>query len=402
MATAHQSFACRGYARHAGIGRLNLVLAQCADLYNEELEVWRDTYEATGKSPSAYSRQKALTRRRKSDPVWEQLSVQIARGVLQRADRAKRAFYRRCKAGESPGYPRFKPRHRYRTLETAEATPAMVNARKRGYAVCIKGLPTIRIHPSRELPPSDQLASVRLTFRGRRLQVSLTYAVEKAPLPLSDRMVGLDMGVTQRITDSTGHVTERRDVDADRAEIERKARRLSACHKGSRRWRQRRRILANAHDRIETRRRNEDHRITTELIRTNGLIAVEALNVKAMTTRGGMRKRGLNRAISEQSWGRVHQQLTYKAAWAGRRLIPVNPQYTSQRCSDCGVVVKKPLAQRWHSCACGAEYDRDHNAARNILALALAGGPLPAADLESAEICSTPLASVSRPSQRPC
>jgi len=63
------------------------------------------------------------------------------------------------------------------------------------------------------------------------------------------------------------------------------------------------------------------------------------------------------------------QFCTYKAANAGRQVLFVNPKYTSQVCSGCGAVVKKELSERWHSCACGTELDRDHNAALNILRL---------------------------------
>jgi len=58
---------------------------------------------------------------------------------------------------------------------------------------------------------------------------------------------------------------------------------------------------------------------------------------------------------------------TYKAAWAGRTIVKVDPRYTSQACSGCGTIRKKELSVRWHSCECGCELDRDTNAAVNIL-----------------------------------
>ena len=63
------------------------------------------------------------------------------------------------------------------------------------------------------------------------------------------------------------------------------------------------------------------------------------------------------------------QFCTYKAENAGRTVLLVSPKYTSQVCSGCGTVKKKELSERWHSCVCGTELDRDHNAAVNILAL---------------------------------
>ncbi len=55
-----------------------------------------------------------------------------------------------------------------------------------------------------------------------------------------------------------------------------------------------------------------------------------------------------------------------KAEWAGSRVLFVSPKYTSQMCSGCGAIVKKDLSERWQSCSCGCELDRDHNAAINI------------------------------------
>ena len=382
MPGTFRTYQHRGHVSRRGCDHLNLVLSGCAELYNAELEHWRDSYKKTGKSESLFDRMKAFTITRNADEFWNSLSVRIGRGVLARADRAKQAFYRRVKDGDKPGYPRFKPQHRYRTIQLEQVNPGMVKPDRRGYAVRVKGLPVIRIRTRRELPPSEDLKAIRITFRGRRVSVSLVYAVEVDPLPFSAARVGLDMGVLTRITTSEGEKIERRRVDRD--EIARKQRRLSACKKGSRRFRQRRRILANAHDRARIRDRNECHRITTNFVRRYGLIAVEKLDKKKMTRSGGARKRALNRSIMEQTWGRIVSQLIYKAESAGRELLFVDPRNTSQRCSGCGATVKKGLSVRRHVCECGLDLDRDHNAAINILQKARAGGTLPAAVPETA------------------
>ena len=107
------------------------------------------------------------------------------------------------------------------------------------------------------------------------------------------------------------------------------------------------------------------------------MVAVEKLAVGNMTrsARGSQEapgrnvraKQALNRSILEQSWGRIRQQLAYKAAWAGRRLVEVDPRFTSQDCSTCGKRRSKPDArEHWQCEHCGAEHDRDVNAAVNI------------------------------------
>ena len=80
---------------------------------------------------------------------------------------------------------------------------------------------------------------------------------------------------------------------------------------------------------------------------------------------GAAAKGGLNKSIVDAGWGIFQQFCTYKAENAGRDVLFVNPRYTSQVCSGCGTVKKKELSERWHSCECGTELDRDHNAAHH-------------------------------------
>lgn len=377
-----RTYSQRGYVSRRGCARLNQVLGECAELYNAELELWRKQYQERGEGESLYDRYKDFTLTRYSDDFWKSISVHVGRGVLRRADQAKNSFHRRVKAGDKPGYPRFKPRNRYRTIGLEQVASGMIRPDSRGYAIRIKGLPLIRLRTKVKLPSAEDLKCIRITFKGRRIGISLVYAVEIKPLTHSPAKVGLDMGVISRIATSDGGRIERRRVDW--VDLVRKQQRLSACKKGSREFIKRRRVLANAHDRARIRDRNLCHRITTNLVRHYGYIALEKLDVKKMTKSGGRRKSGLNRSIYEQSWGRIASQLVYKAESAGRKLVFVNPRFTSQLCSCCGARVKKSRKKRTHRCGCGAVLDRDHNAAINILNKALGGGVFPPAACEAA------------------
>jgi putative transposase len=100
------------------------------------------------------------------------------------------------------------------------------------------------------------------------------------------------------------------------------------------------------------------------LVSVYGLIIFENLNIKGM-----VRNHCLAKSIQDAAWDQLIQFTAYKAANAGRRVLRVDPRHTSQRCSCCGAIVAKSLAERIHHCSCGLRLDRDHNAARNILAL---------------------------------
>ena len=107
-------------------------------------------------------------------------------------------------------------------------------------------------------------------------------------------------------------------------------------------------------------------------MRANDTIYHEDLQTANM-----VRNHHLAKSISDAGWSALLSILSYKAAWAGRRVVAVPPAYTSQMCSGCGVIVHKGLSVRWHTCPdCGASLHRDHNAAKNIerLGQSLRGG----------------------------
>ena len=391
MITVQKTYQHRAYTDKAGYRRIEEVLRESARLYNAALEEWRWAHRA-GVSVSLYSQYRELTAIRAEDDFWGGVSVQIGRGVLRRMDRARKAFYRRVKADETPGYPRFKSSQRWHTIELANIDAGMIKRRGRYHYLRVVGLPEIRLRKGLELPEGAPKA-LTVTLRGRRLFVNLTYAVERETLPRCDVGVGIDMGVSDRLALSTGERVGRRRKPNKR--LVWMQCRLSRCKKGSRRWRERRAILANHQHRERIRNRNECHRITTELVRRFGLIAIEDLAVRNMTRsaagtlenpgRNVAQKAGLNRSMAEQTWGIIRQQLSYKAVWAGRMLLVVDPRYTSQRCSSCGVVCAEHRNGKWYKCAeCGMVEDADVNAAMNILHRALAGRRWPGIRLPAA------------------
>ncbi len=134
----------------------------CCELYNAALESWRGTYlwwrehhpgEALPAElrVSKYDLMKEFTGVRSDIPEWERLAVQVGRGVLCRFDRAVRSFYKRCKKGGNPGFPRFKSSRRWRTIEIPDASPSMVvppdtseNRSAVWWRLQVKGLPRLR------------------------------------------------------------------------------------------------------------------------------------------------------------------------------------------------------------------------------------------------------------------
>ena len=153
----------------------------------------------------------------------------------------------------------------------------------------------------------------------------------------------------------------------DEHDLKRTQRQLSAAPRGTRERRKRRTIVRRIHERISHRRTNFAHQESRRLVNRFGVIAVEDLAVHRM-----VHNHCLAQSIQDAAWAQFATFLAYKAAWAGRRFVAVNPAYTSQDCSGCGHRQKKTLALRLHQCTCcGLTLDRDHNAAVNIMRLGL-------------------------------
>ena len=207
------------------------------------------------------------------------------------------------------------------------------------------------------------------------------------------------MGVADRMTLSTGETIPRRDIGRER--IEAAQRRRDRCRKGSLEWRRRSRVIANLHYKQRICNRNECHRITTALVRQYELIAVESLKIQNMTASAAgtleepgknvSAKSGLNRSIAEQTWGIIRQQLAYKAEWASKLLVEVDPRHTSQTCSRCGVIdAANRQGKDYHCRRCGLAIDADHNAAINILRKAIGRVGLPRRQTVDANVAFYP------------
>lgn len=394
----HKTIQRRVHLRRGGHERLDSALRMCATLYNASLEHWKTAYKATRDNPkpdsvTKFEQFRLLTLIRKDDPEgWGAFDRSVGRGVIIRRDRASQAFFRRVKSGETPGYPRFKKSARYRTIDVEDATPSMARVAGTKAHIRIKGLPVMELRCKTPLPPSESLKAIRITRHPTGVYAALSYEVEQEPLPRvrkrADAAVGIDMGVNKRGALSNGEFIE--PVEADREREQRLQRKLSRAQGGgvwakknpgkkwSKGYRKKAASLARERHRNRVRNRNKTHRITTSIVRRHGVICLEALKIRNMTRSASgtveepgkrvAQKRGLNRSILEQTWGIARQQLTYKAAWAGREIVEVAPHHTSQRCSACGVVDGSQRKGERYACRkCGYEADADVNAAVNIL-----------------------------------
>lgn len=348
-------------------------LSVCGELYNACLQERRDHWRLRGVSITAAPQMAQLPEIKRARPDLAAVGSQVVQDVVQRLDRAYRAFFRRVQAGEAPGFPRFKSRHRYDSLTFKQAGwklgPVSASGKKR--PLTLHGIGTFRLFWSRAMEGRVKTVTLR---RDRCGDWGVTFScddVPERPLPLTGEAVGLDVGIEVFVTTSDGERVENpRPLVAATAGLRKAQRVVSKRRKGGARRRKAVRRLAVRHRRVERVRRDFHHKAALALVRRCDVLAVEALNVQ------GLARGMLARSVSDVAWGQFLAILSDKAAGAGRTVVAVDPRGTSQQCSAGGATPERPkaLAERTHRCPCGYVAHRDVNAARNILHRATAVG----------------------------
>jgi len=353
--------------------------AQC-ELYNAALDDRRGAWRWEKRSVSYVDQCRTLTELRDVRPEVLGWGVTVCRGSLKRLDRAFQAFYRRCKAGEKPGYPRFRSVARFDSVQWEDTNGWRLDDASGRLHLQGIGAVKVRLHrPIRGTPKAITVAR-----QGRRWYVSIRCVdVPAQPLPATGKHVGIDLGVGVLVATSDGLLVEA-DRPAKRAQekLATAQRALQAKVRGSNRRQRARERVGRCHRRIRNQRADTLHQLSRSLVNDYDLIVHEALRVRNMVRRprprpdgtgahepnGARAKAGLNRSISDAGWGTLVAMLTYKAEDAGRTVVAVDPRHTSRTCSACGHVSERNRRGAVFECeACGHQAHADTNAACNIL-----------------------------------
>jgi len=299
---------------------------------------------------------------KKTKPELNQVYSQVLQEVCTRVDLAFKAFFRRVKAGEKPGYPRFRGQGRYDSFTYPQS-----GFKLQGKQLNLSKIGTIQIILHRPIQGTIKTLTIRRDKIGN-WYACFACEVEPVMLPESEKAVGIDVGLESFATLSDGRkIANPRFFQRDEQELAKTQRKLAKTAKGSSMWRKRVRAIQHIYQRITNRRKDFAHKLSRSLVNEYGIIALEKLNEKGM-----LQNHCLAKSISDAAWNQFVQYITYKAEYAGREVVLVDPRNTSKRCSRCGTLVEKTLSDRVHKCpVCGLEIDRDENAAINILALGL-------------------------------
>ncbi len=391
--------------------KLYFVLNRCRELYNAGLSERKDAYQLHQRmtlhvNPEtegvvaamvvANQRVKTITYTQQQNdlpeikhelrPEYEEIAAHVLQDVLRRLDKAFKAFFRRLRNGQTPGFPRFQGRNRYDSFTYPDGAGWKLTVESQGKK--LKG--TLHLTKIGEIkvklhrPIEGKIKTTTIKREVDQWYIIFSCEVpEPEKLPISYEDVGIDLGVTHLATLSNGEMIEHpRYYRKAKKTLKTRQQALSRKKKGSHRRERAKRLIGKAHRKIARQRRDFHHKQSRRLVNHYQVLVFEDVQTSNLVKRpkpkkgekaneylpnGASAKGGLHQSILDAGWYTFTEMVRVKAACAGRTFVKVDPRYTSQVCSGCGQVRKKDLSERWHSCDCGTELDRDVNAAKNIL-----------------------------------
>jgi putative transposase len=336
----------------------------CRFVYNWALKHRNDAYFQHGKRLSHNDLSAAITALKKEEgTAWlREVSSVPLQQALRHLDTAFTNFFE-----HRADYPVFKKKHGVQAA-TYAANAFTWNGTSLTLA---KQQEPLAIVWSRPLPDGAKPSSVTVTRdKVGRYFVSILIEEERGTLPMTDKTVGVDLGLKSFLVTSDGEtVANPKYYARDEKKLARAQRKLAKKKKGSKNRKKARHKVAKLHARIADTRRDFQHKVSTKLVRENQVICLETLNVKGM-----LKNHCLAKAISDVGWSEFVRQLEYKAKWYGRTIARIDRfEPSSKTCHDCGHVLETLTldVREWICPECGVWHDRDINAAKNIEAVGL-------------------------------
>jgi putative transposase len=379
--------------------RLAQMLRDHCELYNAALQERRDAYKSHRVSIRGTQQMAQLTEIRQARPDQAMWSFTSQQQTIRRLDKAFQAFFRRVKAGQTPGFPRFRPWQRFDSVDFRHGDGIKFDtaSSSSGHATLrVQGIGTIKVRLHRNLPEGTKLGQVAVKREGSgpraHWYVVMPVELGESHLPKTGRTVGIDLGVVHLLTasepvpdltDADGHAVNPRHARAAQAKLAVAQQALSRCKRGSKRRGKVRDRVARLHGKVRRQRLDTARKAAVALVDHADVIVLEDLQAAKMVKRpkpkldevggflpnGAAAKSGLNRSIHDAGWGVLIGCVLAKAESAGREVVLVNPANTSRRCARCGHAAKENrVTQAKFECVgCGHVDHADRNATLNIL-----------------------------------
>jgi putative transposase len=358
-------FEFKAYGKSAQFTAVDEAIRTAKFVRNSCLRYWMDNPKI-----DKYDLNKYCAVLAKQFPFADELNSQARQASAERAWSSISRFYENCKKKVTgkKGFPQFQKD--CRSVEYKTTGWKLASDRKSIKFTDKKGIGLLKLKGTRDLHfyQISQIKRVRLVKRAAGVYVQFCIDVHRTEnIEPTGNTIGLDVGLKEYYTDSNGvRVENPRFLRQGEKVLKRSQRRVSRKVKGSKNRGKARQILSKRHLKISRQRKDHAVKLARCVVQSNDLIAYEDLRIKNL-----VKNQCLAKSINDASWYQFRVWIEYFGKVFERVTVAVNPQYTSQECSSCGVVVKKTLSTRTHVCKCGCVMDRDENAARNILSRGL-------------------------------
>lgn len=347
--------------------------------WNQYLGMTIERYKNNPDLPfmSRYDLERLLPTMKKQDTFLRESDSTSLQYVVETFHRAYMDFFKKKR-----GFPNFKAKHHPQKSYTSKNNGRSVDL----FPNKIK-LPKLGEMPARWSDNTPYKRIIRATITQHSsgcYTASILVEREIQPFDETGQSIGLDMGQVDLMIGSDGTRVPTRQYPVYEAKLRDWQRKMSrrgrlAKERGipldeSKNYQAAKRMVAKWHEKIKSCRMDYLHKQTTAIVKQYDFIAIEDLGIQRMMKHPSVNnrkcKQANNHKVANQSWYTIRVLFAYKCAWYGKELVVVNPQYTSQDCSNCSKRTgpKNNLSVRHWTCSnCHAEHDRDINAAQNIL-----------------------------------
>ncbi len=297
-----RTYKYRIYPTKSQITRLESQFSMCRHLYNWALYERIKGHELEGRSVGYAEQQNNLLKRIKDERPWyKSVQSQVLQDVLHRLDKAYQYFFRRVKNGETPGFPKFKKRGQWESITYPQQKKRPEYKENIGFVVPVSKIGNVKINLHHEIPWFTEIKTLQIKKEGDKWFACFCVKEEIFPQPKQDLPpLGIDLGVIDLCYTSNGdhcgtpkHYRVHEDLE-----------------------------IANMTKRPKPKQDENDKYVKN----------------------GACWKSGMNKSMADAGWGIFLNILHHKGAWQGKTVIKVPPQYTSQTCPECGIVVQKSLS----------------------------------------------------------
>jgi len=324
------------------------------------------------KNVNYYSQADKLPGLKKERPWYKGVHSQVLQNTLKRLDDAYDGFF-----NEGKGYPKYKKRGEYSSI-----TYPQYSIIPEENKITVSKIGEIKIIYHREIPKEATIKTLTIEKDGGKWFACFSFEIKHTHIEAKQdlsKSIGIDVGLIDFYYGSDGsHIEVPKYLRKSEKKLKKLQRKFSAAQKRTKKWYKLLKALQKAHFKVKCKREDFLHKQANRLLCDFDVIIHEDLNIQGMKRRPEPKqdeegkylpnnagaKSGLNKSISDVSWGKFFEILKYKALVAGKTVIAIDPKYTSQICSGCKSVVKKSLSMRTHICpVCGLIIPRDYNSA---------------------------------------